>query len=518
MERSPGIYDAVLFDMDGVVTDTAVAHAASWKHLFDGFLKSRSGSEDGDFLPFDEHADYREYVDGKPRYDGVQSFLDARGIALPFGQPQDEPGFGTVCALGNYKDHFFNDWLSANRVTVFPGTAEFIARLRQRGIRIAIFSASRHVDAVLDNAEICDRFDACVDGNRAAELGLAGKPDPAALLTAASDLGVEPARCVVVEDAIAGVEAGRRGSFGCVIGIDREDYRESLMCHGADLVVNDLAECRLNDDGSIGIKHIDELPELDPDGDLPAEMLGARGLVILLDYDGTLTPIVSDYRKAFLSSQMRQRLVKAAARHAVGIISGRDLADVRRLVDLDELYFSGSHGFEFAGPRDWHRVHEAALDYLPDLDTAETALRSRLTAIPGHGLERKRFTLAVHYRNVAAQRTDEVRQVVTAVLAESPRLALGEGKKVFELKPALRWDKGSAVEVLLEQFGTRGDDVRVLYVGDDITDESVFRVLRPPDFSIVVGDEQRVTGADWRLSSCDDVGRLLDRIGGDGGE
>jgi alpha,alpha-trehalase len=234
--------EAALFDMDGVVTDTAQAHAGAWQRLFDEYLKERAQRLGEVFRPFDPDKDYRRYVDGKPRMDGVGSFLDSRGIELPYGKRDDAPQRETVCGLGNRKDRYFNEWLEANRVRAYPGTLALAEALRRAGVRVAVFSASRNAEAVLRNAGVLELFDARVDGVEAARLGLPGKPDPAMLLEAARRLSAAPAASAVFEDAIAGVEAGARGGFGLVVGIARGDYGDELKAAGAHLVVRDLAE------------------------------------------------------------------------------------------------------------------------------------------------------------------------------------------------------------------------------------------------------------------------------------
>ena len=510
-------FDAVLFDTDGVITDTASAHAAAWKLLFDAWLEEHAGQAGIDSRPFDENADYRRYVDGKPRYDGVRSFLESRGVSLPLGTPDDTPEQETICDLGNRKDGYFNDWLRENRVRVFPGTLEFVRALRQAGIPVAAFSASRNQEAVLDNAGVTGLFDTLVDGRLMAELDLPGKPDPAILRTSAERLGVATERCVVVEDAIAGVEAGKNGASAFVIGIDRGGYGDALSEHGASLVVEDLSECRVDDSGSIEQKRVGNLDTTWQRTDALLPLLRDRRLAVLLDYDGTLTPIVTDYRKAFLSDAMRGTLETLSRRCTVAVISGRDLADVQRLVGLDSVYYSGSHGFELAGPDDWHHVQEHAAAYLPELDRAEAGLRKGLTDIDGHAVERKRFSIAVHYRQVADDRVTAVGDVVDQVLADTSALKKGLGKKVFELKPALQWDKGRAVELLLDTLDMHADDSLAFYIGDDLTDEAVFRVLRDPNVSIVLDEGNRVTAADHTLADVQDVQRFLDWLVAAGG-
>jgi alpha,alpha-trehalase len=239
---APERFDAVLFDLDGVLTATAKVHAAAWKRMFDEFLRRRAEEIREPFVPFDLGADYERYVDGKPRYDGVQSFLASRGIDLPYGEPDGEPGFDTVCGLGNRKNILVNEILAAGDVEAYEGSVALVRQLRERGIKTAVVSSSRNCPAVLSAAGIEDLFDARVDGIVAADLGLPGKPAPDTFLKAAEMLGVEPARAVVVEDAISGVEAGRAGEFGLVIGVDRKNVGEALREHGADIVVKDLGE------------------------------------------------------------------------------------------------------------------------------------------------------------------------------------------------------------------------------------------------------------------------------------
>ncbi len=238
--------DAVVFDMDGVITDTARVHFAAWKRLFDEYLRTHAKRTDTEFREFTEE-DYHAYVDGKPRYDGVRSFLASRGIDLPEGSPDDPPGDSTVQALGNTKNRFFLDELRENGADAYPHAVDLVHRLHEHGIATAIISASRNAAEVLEAAGVGGLFAVRVDGVVAAEEGLAGKPDPAVFLEAVKRLGATPDRTAVVEDAQAGVEAGARGGFALVIGVDRGDNEEALFAHGADVVVDDLADVRIVD-------------------------------------------------------------------------------------------------------------------------------------------------------------------------------------------------------------------------------------------------------------------------------
>ena len=234
-------FDALLFDLDGVLTKTAKVHAAAWKEAFDQFLSARAESTGEPFQPFDAAADYAQYVDGKPRYDGVRDFLASRGVTLPEGDPSDPPGNGTVCAVGNRKNDLVLEKLDSDGIETYDGSVALLRWAHGAGLATAVVSSSRNCQAVIEAAGIADLFDARVDGVVAAERGLAGKPAPDTFLEAARELGVPPERAVVFEDALAGVEAGRAGAFGLVVGADRKGDPDGLRGHGADIAVTDLA-------------------------------------------------------------------------------------------------------------------------------------------------------------------------------------------------------------------------------------------------------------------------------------
>ena len=235
-------FDAVLFDLDGVITATAKVHAACWKKMFDEYLEKRAKERGEPFKPFDIENDYRLYVDGKPRFDGVRDFIRSRQIELPEGTPDDAPRTETVCGLGNRKNDFINEIIESDGVEVYEGTIDLVRQLQREGIKIAVVTSSQNCDVVLKAAKIGDLFKVRVDGNVILEKNLSGKPAPDSYLEGANRLGVEPKRAVVVEDAISGVQAGRNGKFGLVIGVARKGNAEELKKNGADMVVSDLGE------------------------------------------------------------------------------------------------------------------------------------------------------------------------------------------------------------------------------------------------------------------------------------
>ncbi|MFJ8074197.1 HAD family hydrolase [Streptomyces sp. NPDC096176] len=233
---------ACLFDLDGVLTRTATVHAAAWKEMFDDFLRRRAERDGTPFVPFDEVRDYDEYVDGRPRADGVRTFLASRSVELPEGTPDDPPDAETVYGLGTRKNELVLRLIHEQGVQPYEGSVTFVRAVRDAGLRRAVVSSSANCHDVLVAAGIADLFEERIDGIVAAEQHLRGKPAPDTYLAAARALGVEPGEAAVFEDALAGVESGRAGGFGLVVGVDRAGQADALRRHGADTVVDDLAE------------------------------------------------------------------------------------------------------------------------------------------------------------------------------------------------------------------------------------------------------------------------------------
>jgi beta-phosphoglucomutase family hydrolase len=234
--------------MDGVITRTATVHDAAWKEMFDDFLRAQaaasggSGGSSGKFAPFDPVRDYDDYVDGKPRLEGTRAFLASRGIKLPDGTPDDPPGTDTLWGLGNRKNELFQQVLERDGVDVYDGSRRYLAAVRTAGLRTALVSSSANTAQVVARGGVADQFDVTVDGHVTEAKGLHGKPAPDTYLAAAQMLGIEPGAAAVFEDALAGVEAGRAGKFGIVVGVDRVGQAAQLREHGADIVVKDLGD------------------------------------------------------------------------------------------------------------------------------------------------------------------------------------------------------------------------------------------------------------------------------------
>jgi len=242
--RRPGprAFAAAIFDLDGVVTDTAAVHSAAWKRMFDEYLRRRESGQGEPFREFTHAGDYRAYVDGRPRYQGVAAFLASRRITLPAGTPDDPPDRETVCGLGNRKNELFSEIIATSGVRLYASTLALIHALRAAGIRIGLATSSRNAALILGRTGTAPLFATVVDGIVSERLGLPGKPQPDIFTTAAANLGVPPARAIVLEDAVTGVQAGAAGGFALVIGVAREDNARELQASGADVVVCDLAD------------------------------------------------------------------------------------------------------------------------------------------------------------------------------------------------------------------------------------------------------------------------------------
>lgn len=509
----PGI-DAVIFDLDGVVTDTASVHALAWKRVFDEYLRTHSEKTSDPFREFDIASDYARYVDGRPRYEGAASFFESRGIALPHGEPDDRPGTQSVTGIANLKDDLFRRVLEEDGVQAYETSVALIKALAENGVRTAVITASRNGRAVLESAGVLARFEVVIDGYDALEKNLPGKPFPDVFLEAARMMGVSPSRTAIVEDAQAGVEAGRRGGFRKVLGVDRLGQAERLLAGGADEVVGDLGEVELMAEPNATIAPmLSELHSaLDAKEGIAWRMMQGSP-VVFLDYDGTLSPIVDDPATAEMAPGVREELERLALAVPVAIISGRDLADIRQLAGAAGLHYAGSHGFEIVAP-DGSPVGEEVLiefrRFLPALDEAEERLRVELAELPGVFVERKRYAIAVHYRRADEGAALPAETAVDAALAAVPGLRKTTGKKVFELRPDVDWDKGKALLRLLDVPALGGPNPVPLFIGDDLTDEDAYQVLTDRGVSVVVeGEIDRPTIAEYALADPQEAGVLL---------
>ncbi len=505
----PNTFKAAIFDLDGVVTRTAHLHAQAWKAMFDEYLERRSEASGDRLEPFDIDTDYKRFVDGKPRYDGVRSFLQSRGIDLPEGGPEDAPTMETVCGLGNRKNERFQELLQKKGPQTYSDAVEQIESWRRKGMKTALITSSRNGSAILQATGLTDHFDARIDGIESARLGIKGKPAPDIFLEAARRLNVAPQEAIVLEDAISGVEAGRAGDFGLVVGVAR-DGGETLGDYGADIVVSDLRtiDAALARDGETDAGAQRALDQLD---DLLERLTEGR-LALFLDYDGTLTPIVNRPEDAILSDEMRSLMLELADRTNLAVVSGRDLADVQDKVGLESIHYAGSHGYDISGPEGMRMQHEDARESLPDIGRAERELTEQLADVPGAHVERKHFAIAVHYREAAEKDIGRIESAVDEAVAKHGKLRKKGGKKIFELQPDVTWDKGRAVLWLLEQLDLTGSDVLPVYIGDDVTDEDAFEALHDRGIGIRVGPPEEATSAHYLLQDTEELEQLFEHL------
>ena len=500
---SPDDFNAVIFNLDGVVTNTNKAHAAAWKQTFDSFLLKRNPQDGEDLGPFHIDLDYRRYLDGKPRDIGIKHFLSSRHINLP-RESHDDPAYTkTIHRLGDRKDLIFDAIIQQQGIEVYGCTIALIHQLRNAGIKTAVASASKHCDMVLEREGIQELFDARIDALEAERLELDGKPDPYVILELASRLGIEPERTVVVEDSVIGITACHRGHFGLIIGFDDGDRRELMLEHGAHYVLDDLCSIHVDEAADDGV-----LPTDLTDMSLVTNQLAGKQPVLFLDYGGTLTPFTHQVEDVRISKKTRRILRKAARLMPVIIVSGRDVEDICMQVGLQELFYAGSHGLDIRG----HNIHlelPEGDEALEDLDRAMETLTRQLQNIAGVSIGRKRFAIEVHYHQEDVDNANQVAAVLKQVQSLLPRLKITGGKEVLELLPDIDWDKGRAMNWLLSELGMDGTNVLPIYIGDDITDEAAFMKLRERGIGILVADRPQPSTATYRMNNSGEILDLL---------
>jgi alpha,alpha-trehalase len=338
---SPDQYDAVLFDMDGVITRTADMHADAWKKLFDEYLNKKKNP--AKYRPFDIKDDYVKHVDGKPRNKGVQSFIASRNIDIPYGSPDDASDKETICGLGNRKNQLFSQLLEKEGVKVYESTIELIKQLKKNGFMTAVVSSSKNCHRIIKAANIEALFDTRVDGMVSENLGLTGKPEPDIFLEAAKRLDCDAARCVVVEDALSGVEAGKKGDFGMVIGVNRGDQAKLLKQKGAHLVVNDLCEIRAG-------RLFKNLPHAVKSYGRIMDQIGGKEIVIFLNYESILSHIVPLPEEGWFYQNIAKILTSLARQFTVFILSRKRPEHVKSRIKIDNIYYAGCDGSVIRGP------------------------------------------------------------------------------------------------------------------------------------------------------------------------
>ncbi|MFH1777160.1 MAG: trehalose-phosphatase [Candidatus Omnitrophota bacterium] len=529
-------FDTVIFDLDGVVTKTARIHTKSWKTMFDKYLRMRKKKDGEPFCEFTYQEGYLRYVDGRPRYQGVKSFLESRGINIPYGDPSDKPDKETICGLGNKRNNLFLRMLKQEGAEIFPTSVALIEKLKSAGIRIGVASSSKSCKAILKSAGLHDLLKTSVGGLVSAELGLKGKPEGDIFVAAAGKTGSKPERAMVVEDAASGVAAGRNGGFGLVVGVARRGNEAELLASGADVVVRDLAEINIEWIEKWFQRKVKPLFEsweskenvsFEPDPQYAGcnvtvnpcytqsakqAFFNGKRLVFFLDYDGTLTPIVERPELARISDDMRDIVTHLARLHTVAIVSGRMREDVQNLAGIKDIFYAGNHGFDILGPG-FSMVHPKAQEMSTVIAEVIKRLSNQLGDIQGLLIEEKRFSAAMHYRLVDEKKYfSKIKSSVNKIMRENKSLRLMSGKKVFELMPNINWNKGQAIRWIMQALGLSWPECAVIYIGDDVTDEFAFRTIRTRGTGILVSDNLKISAADFCLFSTEEVRKLFEKV------
>jgi alpha,alpha-trehalase len=502
--------DTIILDLDGVITDTASLHEQAWKQTFDALLQELSQKTDQPFHPF-THNDYLEHLDGKPRFQGAQDFLHSRDIDLPAGYHDDPSGFYTISSIANHKDWLYFQFIDTQGVSVFPDARTMLIKWKIQGFKLALISSSKSCRYITDRAGLSAVFDTIVDGNDLITMKIKGKPHPDMLLYAAEKTGMSYARTAIIEDAVSGIEAGKKGNFAIIIGVARTGSAQLLLDNGADRVVFSLKELSVQPP----LRNISEIPSFNGLMEDFFPTIPLKKCTIFLDYDGTLTPIVRRPEDAKLPSQSKDMLEQLSKKFTVGIISGRDRTEIQSLVNISSLYYAGNHGFDIAGPGNCSFIHPSAKIVQPYLSRAELYISESLSSINGILIERKQFSIAVHYRLVNPADVEMIRKELALICDVIKGLKISSGKKVFELQPDIEWNKGTAVLWLIEKLypiASLSPNTTFVYIGDDITDEDAFREIADIGISILVGSHGSMTSAKYHLDSVAQVYNLIEML------
>ncbi len=484
----PRRLDAVAFALEGVFVGTADLRGEVWDH----FYRQRFP----DHPPLPGH-DYVRIVADTSLTDAITDGLAGVGVPLPEGAPYGSPTAEAARGIANLLDREFADRIARGGIPVQDAAVDLARRVRGAGLRIAVYCAEPRRTAILD----------AIGG---AETMLAAEAQPRTLDEAVRRLGADPARTAVVVGGPSDLAAARRGGFALVIGVARPGDEKLLRRAGAHVVVTDVARIGFRS----GTRPLSRIPDALTSRHQSAALLRSRHPAVFLDFDGTIADIVAQPTAATLVEGVASELARLARHCPVGIISGRDLADVRARVGVPGLWYAGSHGFELVGPDGQHYENEEASDAEPDLVRITSTLCERLGTVPGVLVEGKRFAVSVHYRNVDAERVDEVISTVRAAVAEEPRLRATSGRKIVEIRPDVDWDKGRALVWALGHVGA-SSDVLPIYVGDDLTDEDAFDAIEDSGFGVVVRhteDGDRRSAARFAVDGPAQVHELLQRI------
>lgn len=501
----PRYYDAVIFDLYGVLKDAASIQRQSWASLFNDQLARRPAYRGENHSLFTDD-DYDRLLRGKPGPDGVADFLASRGITLPRGAPSDT-GENTICGLVNRQRRLYAELLDRD-VPLLAAMVTLTRKLREAGVA-AVAQAPSLDGQPLSGAGtvgdgLLDVFVERAAGGLDATPGLVVLPDATHVREAASAVGVRPHRAVVVGDNPVGLAAGREAGFALVVGVDGAGERSGAE---ADVMVADLSDIAVR----TGDKRISEIPNaLESYGQLAGIAIG-RESVLFLNYDVVLPQTVSDPGAIAHMAKAAQALGNLAALSPVVVISGRDVADIRERVGIPEVWYAGNHGFELLEPDGSHHEHDGAAAAVPVLADAADELRDILADIPGLQLVHKRFAVAVHYPAAAAEHIDDI-VATTQRIGKLRKLRVSTGHTLVELRPDIAWDEGTRL-AWIRSHVDKPRSLIPIYIGGDLADEDAFDAVALGGVGIAVrhgSDGDRRTAARFVLNGPDEVGEVLE--------
>lgn len=494
---------AVIFDMDGVITDTAKIHFICWKKIFDEFLLKLAKKNKKYFAPFTE-SDYLQYVDGVSRTSGIKNFFTSRHIELAANKVNTH-------SLANKKTKLFMQAIDKSGVKVFDSTIILVKKLKRNGVKVAVVSASKNCKKILAKAKIINLFDVIVDGKVARRLELKSKPDPAIFLEAAKRLAVKPEEAIIVEDALAGIKAAKLGCFGLAIAIDRNKKRYAqFKTLGADYIVKDLT-----DFDYAKLKKIFSLllPSAITNFSFIKNKLKGKKIILCLDFDGTLTPIVARPDLAILAKDMHNLLMELSEYFQLLIISGRELADIVNKVNIPNIYYAGNHGFEMKLPGFFPENIAKGLNYSEEINKAYYELAESLSSLKNCLIENKKYSLSVHYRLVESEQKIFIENKLNEIINKFPRLSKHRGKKVFEIRPKIAWHKGKVITHILQMLSPNdAEQYLPIYIGDDLTDEDAFVEIEKFGISILVTKKPKKSKAIYHLRDTKEVYDFLNNL------
>ncbi len=491
---------AVLCDLDGVVTKTARVHAEAWKQVFDNFFYHYE--EKAHILySFNIVNDYIQFIDGEQQIEGVKEFLLSKNISIT----ED-----IIYDLAQKKDKIFLQLLEKQGVEINDDNFNKLNEWKQQGMKLGLVSSSRNCQPILKKSKLSSFFQVCID-ELAEQEQLKGIYRNT-FLYAATKLNVPPESIMVIEDATVGIEVAKQGNFGLVVGLIHPNNYQKMQKSRADVLVTTLEELVWNGKQIRFPRYYQHLPNACNQINEMEVLFSNHQLVVFLDYDGTLTPIVGHPENAILNDSMREVLSQLSKLVKITIISGRDRNNIQSLVNLPNVFYVGNHGLDMEGLDEKEIVQKNIESSISTLRQVWQELALKLASVSGIQIEPKKFTLAVHYRNVATEKQSEILAITQQIVERYSNLTIVYGKKVLDVCPKTGWNKGEALKWLISKFDLVKDKIVPIYIGDDLTDENAFRALTDDGIGILVGNHGSKTYADFVVKDPVEVQEFLKKI------